>query len=120
MKAASSMSIQPEFWDNVNHRNKKNTPTDIVSVDVQKGFNERIALVLKSPVERYEEGAEFLWLTDIIKKYETIEPEPIQQVTTTEKPKKPIGKSDKTMLEYFQIYLETSHFNDWHYQSKRQ
>lgn len=118
MKAASSMSIQPEFWDNVNHCYKKNTPTDIVSEEVQKRFNERVALVLKNLVERYEEGADFLWLTSIIKKYESIEPEPVQPVKTAEEPKKPIGKSKKTMLEYFQIYLETSHFNDWHYQSQ--
>ncbi len=125
LKAASSLSIIPEFWDSVNYCYKKSTPTDIVSEEVQKNFNEAIKETLKRICEQYEDESDFLWLTTIISNTgNMVKPKPANSRESKET-KKPKGrreyktfKGEKTMVEYFHIYIETSHFNDWHQQAQ--
>lgn len=118
MKVASSLRILPEFWDSVNYRYKKATPTDIVSAEVQKDFNEKISLVLRTLNEQYNEGKDYLWFATTINDIENV----VRPESTNQEPikivQKPTGKTEKTMLEYFQIYMDTSNFNDWHRQSQ--
>ncbi|MCQ2058648.1 MAG: site-specific integrase [Bacteroidaceae bacterium] len=118
MKVASSLRILPEFWDSINYRYKKATPTDIVSEEVQKDFNEKISLVLRTLNEQYTEGKDFLWFATTVSNTESlVRPESTNQ-ESSKIVQKPSGRIDKTMLEYFQLYIDTSNFNDWHYQSQ--
>lgn len=118
MKVASSLRILPEFWDSVNYRYKKTTPIDIVSEEVQKDFNDKISIVLRTLNEQYTEGKDFLWFATTVNSIEDlVRPESTNQ-EPVRKVQKPTGKKDKTMLEYFQIYMDTSNFNDWHYQAQ--
>lgn len=119
IKAASSLSILPEFWDSKNTCYKTSTPTDIVSAEVQKSFNEKVALITNRLYDSYYEEANFLWLTTVIGNVASMEKE-ASKAAEMPKPKpkpkkKPQGKTDKTMLDYFQIYLDTSNFNAWHH-----
>ena len=118
MKVASCLRILPEFWDSVNYRYKKATPTDIVSEEVQKDFNEKISLVLRTLNEQYTEGKDYIWFATIVSNIETLVRPESSDKESSKIVKKPSGKTDKTMLEYFQIYMDTSNFNDWHRQSQ--
>ena len=119
MKVASSLRILSEYWDNVHYRYKRTTPTDIVSAEVQRDFNEKVSLVLRTLNEQYTEGKDFLWFTDVVGSIDNrVKPSESPKPEETKNIQMPSGKKDKTMLEYFQIYIDTSHFNSWHYQSQ--
>lgn len=121
IKASSSLTVLSQYWDSENNRYKKSTPTSVVSDKVQKLINERVRAILTIINSTYDkETADFLWLADAISKGEKMV-QPSETPSTQEALSKPVkakGNLDKTALEYFQIYMETSNFNDWHYQSQ--
>ena len=118
MKAASSLTIHKDFWDGENYRYKTSTPTNMVSESVQNLFNEKVKVIITTLNERYKAGADFLWFAATIRSAEDMVVAPSETTKTNDNKEMPIGKTDKSVLEYFQEYMETSNFNDWHYQAQ--
>lgn len=118
MKASSSLAILPEFWDSETTRYKVTTPTDIVSAEVQKEFNDKVTYLVGRLYASYYVEADILWLTTILSEVESQKEETAKIVRRPNVKKKTQGNTDKTMLEYFQIYLDTSNFNAWHRQAQ--
>lgn len=126
LKAVSSLKIQEEFWDSDRYSYKKSTPTDIVSEEVQDIFNKTVTLILKTLNETYTRDSDNIWLATSISYAENMvkpkstnsEPAKKKERSEHKQVKRLTDKNEKTMIEYFQIYMDTSKFNNWHFQAQ--
>ncbi len=118
IKASSPLTILPAYWDSTNYCYKRSVTTDQVPKPVQDIFNRKVKNIIDTIYGKYYEGADFLWLASIIKEVDEAEDKKPDTAPKAKTDNTPQGRTDKTLLEFFEIYLETSNFNDWHYQSQ--
>lgn len=119
IKASSPLTILPAYWDCANYCYKRNVPAEQVPKTMQDIFNRKVKTIIDAIYAKYHEGVDFIWLASVIKEAE--EAADVKPEATTNPQSgnnQPQGRTDKTLLEFFEIYLETSNFNDWHYQSQ--
>ena len=126
LKTATDMWIDEAYWDSKTSGYRKNTPEEKVPAIVQQTFNDKVKSIIIKIYESYSDDSDILWLSDIIEDVENssddiIDDKKIER-TKTSKPevtdKGRRNKKEKTMLELFQMYLDASHFGDWHLQAQ--
>lgn len=128
IKAASSMYIDEEFWDSATSSYKRCTPVEKVPMIVQQDFNNKIKTIVIKLYESYTEDSDIVWLSSIIDEIEK-PTEPVKADKAEEhaealensgiKNTDAKNRGEKTVIELFQIYLDTSHFNEWHHQHQK-
>lgn len=120
-RLASSLTINPDYWDSESSGYKQDTPPSVVSPIVRSEFNQTIQNILLTMQQEYDETADQAWLSQILSRL-TLYVQPSDDAADMKSA--PSSKDDKreknepTMLDYFALYLEKAEFHDWHRQAQ--
>lgn len=106
IRVASSISINPDYWDANVPGYSATTPKSEVSADQQKEINDLIRTILHMAQTDYENGKDAKWLSSVIESCSAESSSPTVKTGT------------RTMLDFFNEYLSTSNLNDWHKQAQ--
>ena len=112
-RLASSLTINPEFWDGKVPGYKDDTPPNIVSPVITKHFNRTIQNILLTMQREFTEDADQAWLTGILSRSSNLE-----ELSSAKAQSDKREKKEPTLLDYFAIYLEKAEFHDWHRQAQ--
>ena len=120
------MYIYEEYWDSKTLGYKRTTPPEKVPLSIQKAFNNKIKTIVAKIYDSYTDDLDNIGLSKLIDEIEKSfsteaqqEAEPENNLTeATDTRLQARSRSEKTMVELFQTYLDTSHFNDWHFQAQ--
>lgn len=112
-RLASSLTINPEYWDGKVPGYKADIPTNLVSPLVTKQFNRAIQNILLTMQQEFTEDADQAWLNDILSRSSNLE-----ELSSAKAQSDNREKKEPTLLDYFALYLEKSEFNDWHRQAQ--
>ena len=136
MKVASNLTIDSNYWDSDKLGYKAETPEEVATATKRSQFNKTIQTVLASIYADYYEGADIEWLNNKISSLlHTDEQEPSAEQDEQEGNESPLTsdkeamkqmvrhtaqseQDTKTAVEYFELYLKISDFNDWHRQAQ--
>lgn len=136
MKVASNLTIDSNYWDSDKLGYKAETPEEVATATKRSQFNKTIQTVLASIYADYYEGADIEWLNNKISSLlHTDEQEPSAEQDEQEGNENPLTsdkeamkqmvrqtaqseQDTKTAVEYFELYLKISDFNDWHRQAQ--
>ena len=136
MKVASNLTIDSNYWDSDKLGYKAETPEEVATATKKSQFNKTIQTVLASIYADYYEGADIEWLNNKISSLlHTDEQEPSAEQDEQEGNENPLTSNKeamkqmvrhtaqseqdtKTAVEYFELYLKISDFNDWHRQAQ--
>ena len=126
LKSATNMYIYEEYWDSKTLGYKRTTPPEKVPLSIQKAFNNKIKTIVAKIYDSYTDDLDNIGLSKLIDEIEKSfsteaqqEAEPENNLTeATDTRLQARSRSEKTMVELFQTYLDTSHFNDWHFQAQ--
>ena len=111
-RVASSITINPDYWDAAVPGYAAKTPMTIVTAEEQKETNELIKTILHMIKKSYKKGMDAKWLANVLD-------ECTLKMSETKPDKAPLpadeGSSEGLgLIDYFKMYLERAEFNDWH------
>lgn len=112
-RLASSLTINPEFWDGRVPGYKEDTPPSIVSPIIAREFNRSIQSILLTMQQEFTEDADKTWLSEILSRSSNLE-----ELSSAKAQFDKRGKKEPTLLDYFNLYLEKAKFHDWHRQAQ--
>ena len=125
LKSASDLWILEDHFDPATSGYKHSVSTDEVPTTVQQTFNNKVKSIITKLYDTYTDNSDLVWLATIIQEVETSflpvkepaeEAKPISK--SEEKNTEAAKRGEKSAVELFQIYLDTSHFNEWHLQAQ--
>lgn len=118
IKAASSITINPEYWDASVPGYAANTPKKVVPIERQQQTNELIQKILNMIKTKYKKGMDAKWLAAALEDC-TLK---MAETKADDKAALPAdeynGSEEPGLIDYFKMYLERSEFNDWHRQAQ--
>ena len=118
LRAASSITINPEYWDASVPGYAANTPNMVVPIERQQQTNELIQKILNMIKTKYKKGMDAKWLAAALEDC-TLK---MAETKADDKAALPAdeynGSEEPGLIDYFKMYLERSEFNDWHRQAQ--
>lgn len=118
IKAASSITINPEYWDASVPGYAANTPKKVVPIERQQQTNELIQKILNMIKTKYKKGMDAKWLAAALEDC-TLKMAETKSDDKAALPADEYNDSEEPgLIDYFKMYLEQSEFNDWHRQAQ--
>ena len=120
-RLASSLTINPEYWDSELPGYRETTPFTEASPIARYEFNQTIQSILLVMQQEYDESADQAWLNEILSRFSNKKNLLDDVVDVPSSPSSNIDKREKkepTLLDYFALYLEKAEFHDWHHQAQ--
>lgn len=114
LRASSSLTIEPEYWDGEVPGYSASVISKVVSPIVAREFNNRIQDILYAIKTDYSEDVDAAWLNKVVNSAGAASMEPAAPSTNDDKRE----KNEPTLLDYFALYLEKAEFHDWHHQAQ--
>ena len=118
LRAASSITINPEYWDASVPGYAANTPKKVVPIERQQQTNELIQKILNMIKTKYKKGMDAKWLAAALEDC-TLK---MAETKADDKAALPADEHNDSeepgVIDYFKKYLEQSEFNDWHRQAQ--
>lgn len=117
-RVASSITINPEYWDASVPGYAADTPNKVVPIERQQQTNELIQKILNMIKTKYKKGMDAKWLAAALEDC-TLK---IAETKAEDKAALPADEhndgEELWLIDYFKLYLEQSEFNDWHRQAQ--
>ena len=124
-RLASSLTIDPDYWDSELPGYSQDTPTCAVSPMEMSLFNEAIRNILMTIQIEYGENADQAWLSEILTRHSNkVAKSDDAANCMSSTPTEPSSddeqreRNEPTMLDYYALYLEKAEFHAWHRQAQ--
>jgi len=122
-RLASSLTINPEYWDSELPGYREDTPFNMVSPIARYEFNQTVQNILLVMQQEYDETADQAWLNEILSRFSNKKKSSDEVVDVPSSPssnddKREKNENEPTLLDYFALYLEKAEFHDWHRQAQ--
>lgn len=118
LRAASSITINPEYWDASVPGYAADTPNKVVPIERQQQTNELIQKIMNMIKTKYKKGMDAKWLAAALEDC-TLKMAETKAEDNTALPADEHNDGEELwLIDYFKMYLEQSEFNDWHRQAQ--